>query len=47
MPRSGRRRTYQIPIVLSEDFASGSILEGVRFVNPFAGGFSLDAWLPG
>jgi predicted nucleic acid-binding protein len=26
----------QIPVVLSEDFASGSVIEGVLFENPFA-----------
>jgi predicted nucleic acid-binding protein len=31
----------QIPIVLSEDFASGSSVEGVLFVNPFAHTFKL------
>ena len=25
----------QVPVVLSEDFASGSTVEGVTFVNPF------------
>lgn len=30
-----------IPIVLSEDFPSGAILGGVRFVNPFEPGFDL------
>lgn len=25
----------QIPVVLSEDFASGNVIEGVRFENPF------------
>ena len=25
----------QIPTVLSEDFSHGSVLEGVRFINPF------------
>jgi hypothetical protein len=35
-----------LPIVLSEDFSAGAVLEGVRFVNPFAGDFDLDAWLP-
>ena len=25
----------QIPVVLSEDFASGSVIEGVQFENPF------------
>lgn len=27
-------RLYQVPVVLSEDFAMGAVLEGVRFVNP-------------
>jgi predicted nucleic acid-binding protein len=34
----------QIPVVFSEDFNSGSTLEGVRFVNPFAADFLLEAW---
>ena len=25
----------QIPIILSEDFSSGRVIEGVRFINPF------------
>ena len=37
-------RLNQMAAIFSEDFASGSTLDGVRFVNPFAGGFSLDAW---
>ena len=37
-------RLNQISVIFSEDFNSGSILEGVRFVNPFATGFVLDAW---
>jgi len=40
-------RLNQIPIVLSEDFNVGAIIEGVRFVNPFAEDFDLDAWWPG
>ncbi len=28
-----------------EDFQDGQILEGVRFVNPFAGRFDVEAWL--
>jgi predicted nucleic acid-binding protein len=36
-------RLNQIPFVLSEDFSAGTVLEGVRFVNPFAGDFDLDA----
>ncbi len=39
-------RLNQIPIILSEDFDTVNILEGVRFVNPFADDFDLDAWLP-
>jgi predicted nucleic acid-binding protein len=37
-------RLNQIPIIFSEDFNTGSVLEGVRFVNPFAGDFSLSTW---
>lgn len=32
-------------VVLSEDFASGSEIEGVRFVNPFADDFDLDGFI--
>ena len=39
-------RLNQIPVILSEDFKTGAVLEGVRFVNPFAEDFDLDAWLP-
>lgn len=31
----------QIETVLSEDFKSGSVLEGVRFVDPFQAGFKI------
>jgi predicted nucleic acid-binding protein len=34
----------QIPVVFSEDFRSDSVLEGVRFVNPFADDFLLSTW---
>lgn len=27
-------RLYQVPLVLSEDFPTGAVLEGVRFLNP-------------
>ncbi len=37
----------QIPIVLSEDFRSGTALEGIRFVNPLSADFHLSAWLEG
>lgn len=32
----------QIPYVLSEDFAHGRVLEGVRFLDPFAADFDLE-----
>ncbi|UKO95832.1 PIN domain-containing protein [Nostoc sp. UHCC 0870] len=32
-------RLNQIEEIYSEDFASGSMVEGVRFTNPFQGGF--------
>lgn len=38
-------RVNQIPLVLSEDFADGTVIEGVRFANPFAEGFDLEAAL--
>lgn len=28
-------RLNQVPVVLSEDFSHGAVIEGVRFVNPF------------
>jgi predicted nucleic acid-binding protein len=34
-------RLNQIPVVLSEDFNSGMVVEGVRFVDPFAAYFNL------
>lgn len=38
-------RLNQIPVVFSEDFNVGAMLEGVRFVNPFARGFVLEDWV--
>ena len=38
-------RLNQIPVIFSEDFQDGQILEGVRFVDPFAPTFDLEAWL--
>lgn len=38
-------RLNQVPIVLSEDFHSGSTLEGVTFVNPFASDFDLHRFI--
>ncbi len=32
-------RLNQIPLVLTEDFADGRLLEGVQFLDPFAPGF--------
>ncbi|MGE5572773.1 MAG: PIN domain-containing protein [Bacteroidota bacterium] len=37
-------RLNQVPVVLSEDFASGRTLDGVLFVNPFADSFEPAAW---
>jgi len=37
-------RLNQVPVIFSEDFPSGATLEGVRFVNPFAADFVLEAW---
>ncbi len=34
-----------IHAVFSEDFQDGQILEGVRFVNPFAETFELEKWI--
>jgi predicted nucleic acid-binding protein len=31
-----------VPVVLSEDFADGTVLGGVAFADPFAEGFELD-----
>ena len=38
-------RLNHLPLVLSEDFSDGSEVEGVRFSNPFADGFDLEALL--
>lgn len=35
----------EIPIIFSEDFSDGQIIEGVRFVNPFTEKFDLEKWL--
>lgn len=34
-----------VPSIFSEDFSDGQILEGVRFINPFAETFELEKWL--
>jgi predicted nucleic acid-binding protein len=38
-------RFNQLPIVFSEDFSDGQVLEGVRFVNPFTAKFNLEKWI--
>jgi predicted nucleic acid-binding protein len=38
-------RLNQVALVFSEDFSDGQVLEGVRFVNPFAAEFRLEDWV--
>jgi predicted nucleic acid-binding protein len=38
-------KLHRIPVLFSEDFNSGSSLEGVAFVNPFAPAFVLENWI--
>ena len=38
-------RLNQISVIFSEDFQDGQILEGVRFINPFAPQFKLEQWV--
>lgn len=38
-------RLHQIPVVLSEDFNPGAVIEGVRCVNPFSSDFRVDEWI--
>ena len=37
-------RLNQIPVVFSEDFDTGAVIEGVRFVNPFSDDFDSSRW---
>jgi predicted nucleic acid-binding protein len=37
-------RLNQIPVVFSEDFQDGQLLEGVRFINPFTDQFEVEMW---
>jgi predicted nucleic acid-binding protein len=37
-------RLNQIPVIFSEDFNSNSVIEGVRFFNPFMPDFDLNTW---
>ncbi len=39
-------RLNQVPVIVSEDFNNGSVVEGVRFVNPFPPDFERDRWFP-
>ena len=39
-------RLNQVPMIFSEDLNTGAVIEGVRFVNPFADDFDLDVWFP-
>jgi predicted nucleic acid-binding protein len=34
----------QAPVVFSEDFSDGQVVEGVRFVNPFVRDFQVEEW---
>ncbi len=38
-------RLNQIPVIFSEDFSDGSVIEGIHAVNPFAAGFQLRDWV--
>ena len=38
-------RLHQIPLIFTEDFNVGAVIEGVRFVNPFGQDFDLDGWM--
>jgi len=38
-------RLNQISTVFSEDFNTGAVIEGVRFVNPFADDFQIEEWV--
>jgi len=38
-------RLNQVPVVFSEGFSEGQVLEGVRFVNPFLVEFRLEDWV--
>src|SRR6185436_3097950 len=34
-----------VPVIFSEDFQDGRVIEGVRLVDPFAEGFELEKWI--
>lgn len=37
-------RLNQVPVIFTEDFQDGQILEGIRFINPFADKFEIEEW---
>ena len=37
-------RVNQVPVIFTEDFNTGSTIDGVRFINPLSKGFQLDLW---
>lgn len=39
-------RLHQVPVVFTEDFNAGAVIEGVRFIDPFSADFDMDAWFP-
>lgn len=38
-------RAEGLKVILSEDFADGTAIEGVSFANPFRAGFKIEDWL--
>jgi predicted nucleic acid-binding protein len=38
-------RLNQIPVIFSEDFQDGQMIETVRFANPFGPKFNINEWL--
>ena len=38
-------RLNQINVIFSEDFSTGNVIEGVRFVNPLAENFRIEEWV--
>jgi predicted nucleic acid-binding protein len=38
-------RLNQVPVVFSEDFSTGAIIESVQFINPFSDNFNMQDWL--
>jgi len=34
-----------IPVIFSEDFQDGQVIDGIRFVNPFVENFELEKWI--